>query len=235
LVLNGRHVLNVFNSSALAELFGLSSLPHDGGDLTRIEQLAAAIDSANYLNTEMSGCTRFQNSFDLLAKSMNARSIQEGLILEFGVFSGRSINHIASQTSATVFGFDRFEGLPEDWRPEFGKGAFRRSSFPEVVSNVSLVVGWFDDTLPKFLEHHEGPVSFLHVDCDLYSSTSSVFRLLKGRVVPGTVIVFDEYFNYVGWRNHEFKAFTEFIMTSKLKYRYIGVVPSHQQVAVEIY
>ena len=77
-------------------------------------------------------------------------------------------------------------------------------------------------------------VAFLHVDCDLYSSTKDIFENLGDRVKSGTVIVFDEYMNYPGWKYHEWKAFHEFISSSKLKYQYIGLVPSHQQVAVVI-
>jgi hypothetical protein len=57
---------------------------------------------------------------------------------------------------------------------------------------------------------------------------------MKNRIRNGTVILFDEYFNYPGWELHEFKAFQEFIAHTGLSYRYIGVVPSHQQVAVKI-
>jgi hypothetical protein len=39
-----------------------------------------------------------------------------GLILEFGVFSGNSINIIADKFPLrTIYGFDSFEGLPEEW------------------------------------------------------------------------------------------------------------------------
>jgi hypothetical protein len=69
---------------------------------------------------------------------------------------------------------------------------------PHVSSNVTLIKGWFDQTLPPFLEKHPAPVSFLHVDCDLYSSTKTIFDSLRTRFRPGTVIVFDEYFNYPG-------------------------------------
>jgi hypothetical protein len=84
------------------------------------------------------------------------------------------------------------------------------------------------------LAANPSPVSFLHIDCDLYSSTKTVLHYLGNRIRSGTVIVFDEYFNYVGWRNHEYKAFAEFIAASGLSYRYIGVVPSYQQVGVVI-
>jgi hypothetical protein len=50
--------------------------------------------------------------------------------------------------------------------------------------------------------------------------------------VPGTIIVFDEYFNYPNWEEHEYKAFQEFIGESGLGYRYLGF--ARQQVAVRI-
>ncbi len=220
-------------ATALTAFLGLGA-GHDGGDLTKIESLAAAIDSCNYLNTAMAGCPRYENSHALLVAAMQARTLQNGLILEFGVFSGRTINLLASVESGPIFGFDSFEGLPEAWRPDFPAGAFRLQTLPAVAPNVELLVGWFEASLPGFLAAHPGPVSFLHVDCDLYSSTKTVLHYLRGRIVPGTIIVFDEYFNYVGWRNHEFKAFAEFIAETGLAFRFIGAVPTHQQVGVVI-
>jgi hypothetical protein len=52
--------------------------------------------------------------------------------------------------------------------------------------------------------------------------------------VEGTVIVFDEYFNYPGWENHEFKAFQEFVEQTNLKYEYLAYNRRHEQVAVKI-
>jgi hypothetical protein len=104
-----------------------------------------------------------------------------------------------------------------------------------VACNVDLIVGWFDQQLPHFLlEHPREPVSFLHIDCDLYSSTKTVFSLLADRIVPGTIIVFDEYFNYPGWRVHEFLAFQEFVSARGVHYEYVGLVPCDQQVALRI-
>ncbi|MDE1904592.1 MAG: class I SAM-dependent methyltransferase, partial [Alphaproteobacteria bacterium] len=77
-----------------------------------------------------------------------------------------------------------------------------------------------------------GPVAFLHVDCDIYSSTKTVFDHLASRLGPGAVIVFDEYFNYPNWERHEFKAFQEFIRDSGLSYRYLGFAQKNGHVAV---
>jgi len=52
--------------------------------------------------------------------------------------------------------------------------------------------------------------------------------------VPGTVIVFDEYFNYPAWKLHEFKAFQEFIEASGRRYKYIGFSAEKGHVAARI-
>ena len=56
----------------------------------------------------------------------------------------------------------------------------------------------------------------------MYSSTRTIFELLKDKIVSGTVIVFDEYFNYPDWENGEYKAFNEFIKENNLNFEYIG-------------
>ena len=78
------------------------------------------------------------------------------------------------------------------------------------------------------------PIALLHVDCDLYSSTVTVLNTLKDNIVPGTVIIFDEFLNYPGYEQDEFRAWHEFVSAVDIKFEYIGRVNSHQQVAVQI-
>ncbi len=156
-----------------------------------------------------------------------------GLYLEFGVYKGATINLIASTVPSAVHGFDSFEGLPEDWRDGHDKGEFRVAVLPTVRANVTLHKGWFSDTLPPFLDKERESVCFLHVDCDLYSSTKTVFSLLADRLVPGTIIVFDEYFNYPGWQECEYKAFMEFVAASR-RFEYLAYNCRSEQVAVRL-
>ena len=116
------------------------------------------------------------------------------------------------------------------------KGFCARTSLPRVRKNCELWVGWFNETLPGFVKdvQQKQPVALLHVDCDLYSSTVTVLNELKKNIVPGTVIVFDEYLNYPGWQLDEFKAWQEFVKANKIKYEYIGYVSKHQKVAVRV-
>jgi len=156
--------------------------------------------------------------------------------MEFGVYKGETINFIANLLSnKQIYGFDSFEGLPETWRYNFDKGTFKLDNLPKVKENVVLVKGWFEETLPKFIEkHRNAPVSFIHIDCDLYSSTKTIFNHLKDNIVTGTVIVFDEFFNYIDWEDGEFKAFNEFINENNVKYEWLGFVYNNEQVGVKI-
>ncbi len=159
----------------------------------------------------------------------------DGIIAEFGVYKGTTINCIAKQCpSDTIYGFDAFEGLPEHWiGNRYSRRNFnRKGKPPKVEENVELVIGWFNETLPAFLDQHQGPFCLLHIDCDIYSSTKQVFDLVADRIVPGTIIVFDEFFNYHGFELHEYKAFYELIEANALTFEFISF--SGQEVGVRI-
>jgi len=207
----------------------------DSYDIDALAFLAAGIESSQYAVAHMTAAKRFPDAARLQDYAVECTP-EEGMVLEFGVFSGNSINRIASRLpTRRIFGFDSFEGLPESWRPGFEQGTFARGDLPKVLSNVELVVGWFNDTLLSFVDAHAGEtLALLHVDCDLYSSTKTVFDCLSDRIRAGTIIIFDEYFNYPGWRCHEFQAFQELTAHHGIDYEYIAMVPSHQQVAVRI-
>lgn len=156
-----------------------------------------------------------------------------GLALEFGVGSGRTLRDIAdARGDGRVWGFDSFQGLPEAWRKGFPAGHFA-TSIPE-VPGAEILVGWFDETLPKFLVENVEPVDFVHVDCDLYSSTVTVLTLLENRLRAGTVLLFDEYFDYPGWQEHEHKAWMEFVARTGVEFDYECFTCRHQQVGVRI-
>lgn len=158
-----------------------------------------------------------------------------GHILEFGVYRGGSIRHIARTVpNRTIDGFDSFDGLPEDWTGvNVPKGTFSRlGASPRVSPWVRLHRGWFKETLPAWLRQHPGPADFIHIDSDLYSSARTVLTLLADRIVPGTVIVFDEYFNYPNWQAHEHKAFEEFLATTGATVDYLCY--GSEQLAVRI-
>jgi hypothetical protein len=213
---------------------------HGGNDraynIDRIGRLAAAIESHQYAAHHMIAAERFAHRNDLHSFAVK-NIIVEGPVFEFGVWSGNTINFLASLLpESKVYGFDSFEGLPEDWVGRTGVGAFSRNGEPPSVrDNVELVIGWFDRSLPPFLDTHPiDRIALLHVDCDIYSSTQTIFGYLHKQIVPGTIIVFDEYFNYPTWQRHEYSAFQEFVNYRQVKYEYIGLVAHDTQVAVRI-
>ena len=115
------------------------------------------------------------------------------------------------------------------------KGHFKINKLPKVRKNVQLIKGWFDDTIPSFIqENKDFKVAFIHSDSDLYSSTKTMFELLKNHIQSGTVIVFDEYFNYPNWEQGEFKAFQEFVRDNNLQYKYLAYTYKATQVAIQI-
>ena len=190
-------------------------------------------EAAEYAKRHMAGAMIFSSQREILLYALR-RATLKGLILEFGVAEGVSISYLAGAVDGPVYGFDSFEGLPEDWPGRHEpQGAYSTAGrLPTVPKNVTLQKGWFNETLPRFLQEHQDPVAFLHVDCDLYASTRTVLTQLADRIIPGTVILFDEYFNYLSWREHEFKAFQEFVQARRVTYQYLAW--AYQQAAVLI-
>jgi hypothetical protein len=200
----------------------------------RERSLRALKRTVDYIDRAMPGAVGFEAPAEVLAFAIGAVKI-EGHYLEFGVFTGGTIRFIAGKIGGHIIhGFDSFQGLPDDWSGyNLSRRAFdMRGRLPKVPSNVRLHRGWFEDTIRPWLHENPGPVAFIHIDCDLYASTRTIFTLLAERIVPGTVILFDEYFNYPNWEQHEFKAFQEFVTERAVRYRYLGF--SRQQVAVRV-
>jgi predicted O-methyltransferase YrrM len=177
----------------------------------------------------------------------------DGLWLEFGTGSGESTANLAAMQKRThpnriFYTFDWFQGLPEKWvRGEndiCDVGAFSAlewesniHEFLEANDNVKVIIGLFQDTLGGFLEKHNGVCAFIHVDCDLYSSTKYVLDTLGKRIVPGTVIIFDELYNYPNYLEHEWKAWKEYLASHSGRIKgcvYLARVPDGHQVALKV-
>ncbi len=194
------------------------------------------LESADYIEQHLDTAMIFDQAPKLWSYAARSAHLDAGLILEFGVFKGKSINHFARLLpDQNVHGFDSFEGLAEDWKGyHLPKGAFDLGgNMPKVESNVTLHKGWFENTLPSFLEDRPEPIRLCHIDCDTYESALYVLESLADRLVKGSIVVFDEYHGYPNWKNGEFKAWQSVCNgDSSLKYRYIAF--SDMQVAVEI-
>ena len=191
--------------------------------------LACFVDSWRYASEHEEDVRYFSTGRQIFGHAV-ANAGSEGQFLEFGVYNGASINVIARLAGNTVHGFDTFQGLPADWKIGEGDqveiepaGSYStHGQLPEAPANVVFHVGTFEDTLPPFCAENPDAVSFMNVDCDLYSSTQSIFHHLGSQIQPGTVIVFDDYFCLPGWREHEYRAFQEFLAEHGLDYEYLA-------------
>lgn len=202
-------------------------------DLWAAGEREAAASSERFVRDVMPTARAFDDSIATLEYALSLAP-PDGMALEFGVYSGRTLTMIAeARKHNQVFGFDSFQGLPEDWRSNIPAGTFATEQPPD-IAGAKLIVGWFNDTLPDFLANHPGPVAFLHLDADLYSSTVTVLKHVGPRLRPGSVILFDEYFNYPGWELHEHRAWQEFVARTGIQCRYVAYTCNHEQVTIVV-
>ena len=171
----------------------------------------------------------------------------KGFVLEFGVHKGQTINTLLECfPENAIYGFDSFEGLPEDWNistnPKFNKhkkGYFACEMPVFESQRVHLVKGFFEHSLQPWLDRMvKEPVKFLHVDSDLYSSAITVLTTLNERIIPGTVIVFDEMYpwgrkRYETWAEHEYKALQEWTEQYNREWEVL-YRNNHQQCSIKV-
>ncbi len=197
----------------------------------------AGAQSAEFVINNMMRAKCFDNCSEYRRWILGQAKI-DGLFLEFGVADGASIDFFSRlKPEQLFFGFDSFEGLPEVWKSGFEMGRFAQMKLPPVPSNVRLIKGWFYNTIPEFKHANNvqrTPISFIHIDCDIYSSTKCIFEYLADNFTSGTIIAFDEYFNYPSWQEHEHKAFMECVNKHNIKYEYLAYVENGNQVAIKI-
>lgn len=168
---------------------------------------------------------------------LTQENIIDGLWLEFGVYRGATIEILSKFSPGIVYGFDSFEGLPEDWVDKYSRGHFRiRHKLDNIArieknEKIKIVTGWFSDILPGFLKRHQEICAVVHIDSDLYSSARDVLINLESRIVPGTLILFDEIHHYKGYEEHEYKAFSEFLSRTGYGCNWIAHVRNAPQAA----
>lgn len=190
----------------------------------------AAFDAAKFIYDNIEKAVLFYNLNDLWSYTIK-QIPKDGLLFEFGVYKGTSINFFADKLKEIgderiIYGFDSFEGLSEDWTglPNMLKGHFDvDGDLPKVRSNVTLIKGWIDDTLPKVLVQHgeQKNVAFVHIDTDTYAPCRTILENLSPYFQEGTICLFDELMGYPGWRHNEFKALQE-ICSDKFDFEYLA-------------
>jgi hypothetical protein len=195
-----------------------------------------------FVEKYLTAATPLQSDAEVLRFASDAVKLQ-GMFIELGVCTGKTINFIAALNPLQkIYGFDSFEGLPEDWVkydkiiPAGTFGFKNPTLLPPVLHNVELIKGWFSDTLPLFVQGLDcnQPIAFLHIDSDIFSSAATAFDILGDYIQVGTILVFDEFYNYPGYENHEFKAFQDFLIKYRYKARYLAYNIYHEQVVIAI-
>ena len=128
------------------------------------------------------------------------------LWLDFGVKCGGNANYISLKTDDKMYGFYNNNGFPEKW--ENDNYVFTKIKDDLIVSN-----GPYNETVKNFITTQNKKISFIHIDCDYYSSTKYVLNTIKNYIDNDCIIIFDELVNYPGFDgpNGELKALYEFI------------------------
>jgi hypothetical protein len=183
--------------------------------------------------------TTFTTRQELLAWATRAHEQPDSIALEFGVQTGSTLQIIRNNFTGRVYGFDSFQGLPENWGTRFPKGSFPTTTIPN-IPNTKLIIGLFQHTLKPFLQHNNQPISVIHLDADLYSSTIYALQHTATHLTNPAILIFDEWHNYEGCEQHEQRAFHEWISCNPhLNHEIVADVQgehpqNNQQIAIRI-
>ena len=168
----------------------------------------------------------------VLKNEVNNASIN---YLEFGVASGESFKWFLQQNNneqSNFFGFDTFDGLPEDYGP-YKKGAFStQNKFPEINDERGkFYKGLFQQTLPSFLKNFvNDKKTILMMDADLYSATLYVLSSMAEFLKKGDLIFFDQF----AVPTHEFRAYLDFTQSYYKNLKLIAAANNYYFVAFKV-
>jgi len=221
--------------------------------LQRSEMPASClVDSWGYVrwhtrNTEAAILNLHRGTRDMLKLALDAamplidhqrENRAQGLVCEFGVGSGKSLRMTQEilPLNIEINGFDTFTGLPQAWGSEPAGAYSTGGVIPSMDGKVYFHKGLFCDTISPFLKDlgDEAYVAYANIDCDLYTSTLDILESLHGRIVTGTIIVFDEYICHPTWRQDEFRAWRESCKRFGWKYEYLGFSLPTKQAVVRV-
>ena len=151
---------------------------------------------------------------------------------EFGVWRGEAFKYLI-KTFKKGFGFDSFEGIPEDW-DDMKAGSYTSHGIIPKIKGSEFIVGRFENTLPVFFSEPRPTASIINFDADLYSSTICALNAASSVIDKRTILIFDEFLINPNWENDECKALEEFCVQNNYKYEVLAVSFFSKQVAVRI-
>lgn len=173
------------------------------------------------------------------ASHLASQQDSDGLVLDLGVWIGWSTRLMSDACDHTVYGFDTFSGLVEDWQVddlhflESGTFSLAEPSAQRLMRDtgvtlhdgvpatlgrkVEFIKGSTYDTLVPFLaDRPTTPITLFHMDLDTYDSCAHALESCKSHFTEGSVLVFDEYLVTSG----EMRAFFDFQQRYGLEWRY---------------
>ncbi|HTQ97088.1 MAG TPA: class I SAM-dependent methyltransferase [Candidatus Acidoferrum sp.] len=187
------------------------------------------------LKTVFAGAPEFPDRFSLYAHINREILANEPIqYLEFGVWRGVSLQkwcELNSAPESRFYGFDTFEGLPEDWNKNHPRGSFDVAGKMPAPRDprVNFTKGLFQETLADFLKGFSGIGRMVvHIDCDLYSSALFCLATLHPLLKPGSIIIFDEFREL----DDEFSAFWDYSRAFYRKWRGLGFALFYTHVAL---
>ncbi|BDQ38087.1 hypothetical protein SYK_24470 [Pseudodesulfovibrio nedwellii] len=143
-------------------------------------------------------------------------TVPDGCFVECGVWRGGCLAVMASIANTdglnrAVYGFDSFEGLPpqtpedsEDGQEFVGMCRATEAEVHETfttwgvsLENTVLKKGWFNETIPEASKDMPS-IAVLRLDGDWYESTLTCLEYLYPKIVPGGVIIVDDYLTWTG-------------------------------------
>jgi hypothetical protein len=159
-------------------------------------------------------------------------SMQDRPFYEFGVWRGEAFQYLIN-TFKKGYGFDTFEGIPEDWHDEKAGTYSSDGNIPQIEGG-EFIVGKFEDTLPGFFSQPRPMASIINFDADLYSSTICALNFSKPVIDKHTILIFDEFIMNENWEQDEHKALNEFCFNNNYTYEVLAVSFFTKQVAVRL-
>jgi hypothetical protein len=178
-------------------------------------------------------------AIDRSFEHLRANGVPGGDYFEFGVFKGASLLHAQRRADELklapmrFFGFDSFQGLPDE--PDQRKGIFYKGQYSCAEAQVRrwlaqngadwqrlvLVPGFYEDTLTPQTKLELGleKCAVAMLDCDIYSSTKLALRWIDDLIAPGSVVILDDWDAYgddeSSWEDGQRRALAEHRPRSK--------------------
>jgi O-methyltransferase len=198
------------------------------GDARKVECMERVLAVMEH---SLVGTSGLEHTHDLAREAVE--NAVPGAFVECGVAQGGCAALLATVAASDerdrdCWFFDSYEGLPDPTQEDYESGRTGRhvrplpkgsclGSYEQVAGllfdrfafereRVHMVKGWFQDTLPSWVDRI-GPIAILRIDGDWYASTKCCLETLFPAVSAGGHVIIDDYFSCFGAR----KATDEFI------------------------